>query len=126
MQATTIVTTINAEVGSEHTSLDLHDDILACRGIIHLARDRILADLPHLTVNAELITSIRSLLVCVLLGIAATARGNTPDHTSPSAPASDHALELLESLLRSPMTKDWKSAFSAAVELLVSFNPTAR
>jgi hypothetical protein len=120
-QATTTVAAMKFNPHQGQRSMDLYDDTLVCRGILHLTRDRVFVELGRLTtLNPDLITSIRSSLVRLLLGITATGTVNNPDNTSPSAPSSDHALEMLESLLRSPMSKDWKSAFTTAVELLVS------
>lgn len=120
-RAATMMTAMKFDAPEEQTSMDLHDGMLVCRGLLQLSRDRVFAEVGHLVaLSPDTLASIRSSLVRLLLGIAATGKVNNPDNTSPSAPASDHALEILESLLRPPMSKDWKSAFTTAVELLVS------
>jgi hypothetical protein len=103
--------------------MSMYDEMTVCRGILQLSRDQVFAQIGHLsTLDADMAASIRSSLVRLLLGIAATGKVSNPDNTSPSAPASDHALEILESLLRPPMSKDWKGAFTTAIELLVSLS----
>jgi hypothetical protein len=89
------------------------------KSILRHTRDHILPDLEHLNLEPELIMQARALLIRSLLTLAASAKATSNDNISPSAPVSDHALELFETLLRSPASKDWQKAMGAAIAVMV-------
>jgi hypothetical protein len=90
------------------------------KSIVRHTRDYTLPNLIQLREGLD--TAVVCMLSArVLIGIGTLSRAASRDSVSPSAPASDHALECLESLLRSHGSKkEWKSAFTAAFAALVS------
>jgi hypothetical protein len=90
-----------------------------CKSIVCHIRDHTLPDTIEVHDDTG-IMQVRTLMARVLLGIATLSRAASRDSLSPSAPASDHALECLEFVLRSQGNKkEWKAAFSSVFTLLV-------
>lgn len=90
------------------------------KSIVRHTRDYTLPNLIQLREGLD--TAVVCMLSArVLIGIATLSRAASRDSVSPSAPASDHALECLESLLRlHGSKKEWKIAFTSAFAALVS------